>query len=103
MTNIEKLNAMLERANAIKAELFKASCSTAEWSGILAICGGIGTMIEAAESFRKDGSAFNRGALCGSVHAANQILHFARISFGNDFDNIDMIGLINECEGGEKQ
>ena len=103
MTNLEKLNAMLERARAIKAELFMASCSTAEWSGILAICGGIETMIEAAESFRKYGSAFNRGALCGSVYAANQILLFARISFGNDFDNIDMTGLIIECEGGEKQ
>ena len=103
MTNIEKLNAMLERAKAIKSELFKASCSTAEWSGILAICGSIETVIEAAESFRKDCSVFNRGYLCGTVHVANQILHFARISFGDDFNNIDMIGIIKECEGGEKQ
>lgn len=103
MTNLEKLNAMLERAKAIKAELFNASCSTAEWSGILAICGGLEVTIEAAERFRKDGSAFNRGDLCGCVHAANQILIFARTSFGNDFNIIDMIGIINECEGGEKQ
>ena len=103
MTNIEKLDAMLERARAIKSELFKASCSTADWSGILAICGGIATVIEAAEDFRKDGSIFNRGYLCGTVHVANQILHFARIRFGNGFDNIDMTEIINECEGGEKK
>lgn len=103
MTNIEKLNAMLERARVIKSELFKASRPTADWSGILAICGGIEIVIEAAESFRKDGSIFNRGYLCGTVHVANQILHFARISFGNDFDNIDMTEIINECEGGEQQ
>lgn len=103
MTQLERLNSMLERARAIKKELFNSSCSTTDWSGILAICGGIEIVIEAAESFRKDGSIFNRGYLCGTVHVANQILHFARISFGNDFDNIDMTEIINECEGGEKQ
>ena len=97
MANIEKLNAMRERARAIKAELFTASCSSAEWSGILAVCGAIETVIEAAENFKKDCSAFNHGALCGSVQIANQILLFAHISFGNDFDYIDMTGLINEC------